>query len=81
MKYKYKDHYSREYNFLVRARFNSVDAAYQFSWENEDLVESEQERRAEDWLIFFVENKTALYKLFKLLTENETVEYFELEQK
>lgn len=81
MKYKYKDHYSREYNFLVRARFNSVDNAYKFTWENEDLVESEQERHAESWLNLFVKTKSDLYKLFKVLTENETVEYFELEQK
>jgi hypothetical protein len=81
MKYKYKDHYNREYNFLVRARFSSVDTAYQFSWENEDLAESEQERHAEDWLILFVKTKSDLYKLFKRLTENETVEFFELFQK
>lgn len=81
MKYKYEDHYSREYNFKVRARFNSVDNAKQFMWDNDELVESEQEDHAEDWLNFFVKNKTDLYKLFKLLTENETVEYFELDQK
>lgn len=81
MKYKYEDHYSRKYNFKVRAKFNSVDNAYQFSWENEDLAESEQERHAEDWLYLYVKTKSDLYKLFKLLTENETVEYFELDQK
>lgn len=81
MKYKYEDHYSRKYNFLVSARFNSVDDAKQFMWDNDDFVESEQKRNAEDWLDFFVKNKTDLYKLFKLLTENETVAYFELNQK
>lgn len=81
MKYKYEDHYSRKFNFMVRARFSSVDTAYQFSWENEDLVESEQERHAENWLYLYVKTKSNLYKLFKLLTENETVEYFELVQK
>lgn len=81
MKFKYEDHYSRKYNFLVRARFSSVDTAYQFSWENEDLVESEQERHAESWLNLFVKTKSDLYKLFKRLTENETVEFFELFQK
>ena len=81
MKYKYEDHYSRKYNFMVRARFNSVDNAKQFMWDNEDFVESEQEDHAEDWLNFFVKNKMDLFKLFKLLTENETVEYFELTQK
>ena len=81
MKYKYEDHYSRKFNFMVRARFNSVDNAYQFSWENEDLVESEQEHHAENWLYLYVKTKSDLYKLFKLLTENETVEYFELVQK
>lgn len=81
MKYKYKDHYSREYNFLVRARFNSVDTAYQFSWENEDLVESEQERHAESWLNLFVKTKSDLINLFKILTNSDNVEYFELLQK
>lgn len=81
MKYKYKDHYNREYNFMVRARFNSVDEAKQFMWDNDELVESEQERYAEDWLVFFVKNKNVLFKLFKLLAENETVAYFELSHK
>ena len=81
MKYKYKDHYNREYNFMVRARLNSVDEAKQFMWDNDELVESEQERYAEDWLVFFVKNKTVLFKLFKLLAENETVAYFELSHK
>jgi len=81
MKYKYKDHYNRKYNFMVRARFNSVDNAKQFMWDNDEFVESEQEDHAEDWLIFFVKNKTVLFKLYKLLTENETVEYFELVSK
>lgn len=80
MKYKYEDHYSRKYNFKVRARFNSVAAANRFSWDS-DFVDSEQEDHAEDWVMFFVKNKSDLYKLFKLLTENETVEYFELDQK
>lgn len=41
MKYKYKDHYNRYYNFMVRARFNSVDNAKQFMWDNDELVEFE----------------------------------------
>lgn len=81
MKYKYKDHYNREYNFMVRARFIFVEDAKQFMWDNDELVESEQERYAEDWLVFFVKNKTVLFKLFKLLAENETVAYFELSHK
>lgn len=81
MKYKYKDHYNREYNFMVRALFNSVDNAKEFMWDNDNFVDSEQEDNAEDWLVFFVKNKTVLYKLFKLLTENETVKFFELSHK
>lgn len=50
-------------------------------WDNDNLVDSEQEDHAEDWLVFFVKNKTVLFKLYKLLTENETVEYFELDRK
>lgn len=81
MKYKYEDLYFRKYNFKVRARFSSRDDAYRFSWEDSDFVESEQEDHAENWLMFFVKNNTDLYKLFKLLTKNETVEYFELTEK
>ena len=80
MKYKYKDNYNREYNFLVRARFDSVNTAVDFQYDYEEF-ESEQERHALDWVYFFVKNKSELYKLFKLLTEKESVAYFELDQK
>ena len=81
MKYKYKDHYSREYNYLVRARFSSSNLAKRFMWDIEDFIESEQEDNAEDWLRFFVKSKSDLFTLFKMLTNSQNVEYFELEQK
>lgn len=77
MKYKYKDHYNREYNFLVRARFNSVDNAKQFMWDNEDF-QCEQERHAEDWLYFYVRNKTELLKLLNLLASEQNAESFDV---
>lgn len=80
MKYKYKDHYSREYNYLVRARFSSSNLAERYMWDL-DFVESEQEDNAEDWLRFFVKSKSDLFTLFKILTNSQNVEYFELEQK
>lgn len=80
MKYKYKDHYSREYNFLVRARFSSVALAERYMWDL-DFVESEQEDHAENWLRFFVKTKSDLFNLFKFLTNSDNVEYFELDQK
>ena len=81
MKYKYKDHYSREYNFLVRARFSSADLAKRFMWDIEDFIESEQEDHAEDWLNLFVKTKSDLFELFKMLTNSNNVEYFELMEK
>ena len=78
---KYKDHYSREYNFLVRARFSSDDLAKRFMWDIEDFIECEQEDNAENWLYLFVKTKSNLFELFKMLTNSNDVEYFELVQK